>query len=59
MGIEVGSVIIYKKQFWLFAGYGKNENCEQTYRLHGLNGVVDEVPEDECTHLISPSEMRV
>lgn len=59
MGIERGSVIIWDKKFWLFAGYGKNEQLEQTYRLHGLDGEVVEIREEECNLLIAPSEMRI
>lgn len=58
MEIEKGSVIIYKKQFWLFGRHSVDERMNPTYVLFGVDGQIIEVSEDECTHFISPSEMR-
>ena len=55
--IEKGAVILFDKKFWLFAGYGKNCNNETTYRLHGLEGEVDEVEADKCRVILSPNEI--
>ena len=57
MGYEKGSLMIYNKKFWLFAGYSTNKDMRQTYILHGLNGEVVEPLADECFHLLSPSEV--
>ena len=59
MGIEKGSVVIYKKQFWLFGRHSSDERMNPTYVLHGLNGEIIEVPEEDCNVLIEPSEMEV
>lgn len=59
MRIEKGSVVIYKKQFWLFGRHSADEKMNPTYVLFGVDGQVIEVPEDECNVLITPDEMRV
>ena len=57
MGFEKGSLIIFDKKFWLFAGYSTDKDMHQTYILHGLNGEVIEPLAVECFHLLSPSEV--
>lgn len=59
MEIEKGSVVIYKKEFWLFGRHSADERMNPTYVLFGVDGKVIEVLEEECNVLITPDEMRV
>lgn len=57
MGYEEGTVFVYKRKLWLFAGYSTDSNNNQLLILHGLHAELVEAKEDEVHFLISPSEI--